>query len=70
MIPDTDQAAAGFLFHIIQATEVDQPEQVVGQSWVTAKSESYASDDLRNDLHQVVFPAGAPLHCHRPATSP
>ena len=34
MIPDTDRAAAGFLFHVIRAAEVDQPEQVVGQSWV------------------------------------
>jgi hypothetical protein len=34
MIPDTYRAAAGFLFHVIRAAEVDQPEQVVGQSWV------------------------------------
>jgi hypothetical protein len=34
MIRDTDRAAAGFLSHVIRASEVDQPERVVGQSWV------------------------------------
>src|SRR5437899_496181 len=34
MIPDTYRAAAGFLFHVIRAAEVDQPEQVVGQPCV------------------------------------
>jgi hypothetical protein len=36
MIPDTYRAAAGFLSHVIRGAEVDQPEQVVGQSWVSS----------------------------------
>src|SRR6516165_303505 len=69
MILDTYWAAAGFLFHVIRAAEVDQPEQVVGQSRVrfqvrpcgrVGHIEKRAQDDVRCLLRTMKPTHGIP----------
>ena len=68
MIRDTDRAAAGFLFQVIQAAKVDQPEQVVGQSWVRFQVAPVVAHPCRPQTKAAAPWRARRLHAHRRGT--